>query len=316
MRQLVHLPRFWLATLPILNRLSPDLIHCHDFDTLPVGLLWGKVHRRPVVYDAHEHYARLCQPRLQGLSGALLYRFIDIAERVSARAASAVVTVDNVLGSVYCRINRHVVIIGHYPNRTFASETNPVFTRRDLTLTYIGRLSIDRGILIYVDLLRSLREQGIPARLRLVGVFTSAKEEHSFHNHSNGLEDNIDIINWVHYKHIFMLLRDSDIGLAILKPEPRYVVALPVKLFEYMAAGLPVVASNFLPIAEVFKDTHCGLLVDPLAPGAALSQIRYWWENPKEARLAGENGRRAILQKYNWESLIGQLDKLYRLLLH
>ncbi len=316
MKQLFRLPRFWLATLPILNRLDPDLIHCHDFDTLPIGLLWGKIHHRPIVYDAHEYYAQLCKPRLQGLSGALLYRFIGVAERLSARRASAVVTVDDLLGSVYDRINRQVVIIGHYPNRSFAKEPNPVFTRRDLTLIYVGRLSIDRGLLSYANILRALCQQNIPARLKLVGVFTSADEEQIFRNHCRGLEDSIDILGWIPYQQIFPLLRESDIGLAILKPEPRYVVALPVKLFEYMAAGLPVVASNFSPIAGILQNCCCGALVDPLNPEDAFHQIRYWWENRGEARLVGENGRQAILQKYNWESLVGQLDKLYHLLLH
>ncbi len=316
MRQLLHLPRFWLATLPILNRLGPDLIHCHDFDTLPLGLLWGKIHRRPVVYDAHEYYALLCKPRLHGPCGKLLYRLIDFAERVSARAASTVVTVDESLGATYRQMNKRVVIIGHYPNRHYAAETTHVFNHTSLTLIYIGRLSVDRGVLIYIDLLRRLREKGIPARLRLVGVFTSQEEEEHVRQYCQELGEALDIIYWIHYKKVFALLREADIGLVILQPEPRYVAALPVKLFEYMAAGLPVVASNFSPIASILEETRCGVTIDPLAPEAAVHHVIYWWEHPEEARFAGENGRQAILQRYNWETFTSELDHLYRSLLN
>ncbi len=310
-RQLLRLPRFWLATLPILNRFQPDLVHCHDFDTLPAGLLWGGLHCCPVIYDAHEYYADLCKPRLRGVGGALLYQLIRISERIGAHMASAVVTVDERLGAAYRRVNRRVVIIGHYPNRALATEATPVFTRPDLTLLYIGRLSVDRGLLFYADLLRYLREQGIPAHLRLAGAFTPPDEEQRLREYCQGLEDALDILGWIHYNQVPALLHSADVGLAILQPKPRYVEALPVKLFEYMAAGLPIVASDFPPIAKVFNDARCGALVDPFDLHAAATFIRHWWEHPDEARVAGENGRRAVLQKYNWETMTQRLNDLY-----
>jgi glycosyltransferase involved in cell wall biosynthesis len=213
-------------------------------------------------------------------------------------------------------VNKQVVVIGHYPNRQFAAIASHAFGHHSLTLIYIGRLSIDRGLLLYVDLLRRLREQGIPARLRLAGVFTSQKEEERLRRYCHGLEDALDILQWVNHKKIFALLREADIGLAILHPEPRYVTALPVKLFEYMAAGLPVVASNFAPIASVLVGARCGVTVDPLSPEEAVQRIRFWWEHREEARSAGENGRQAVLRLYNWETLAGKLDNLYHTLLN
>jgi glycosyltransferase involved in cell wall biosynthesis len=80
-RQLSRLTRFWSAVIPILNRLRPDLVHCHDFDTLPVGLLWGRLHKLPVVYDAHEYYAELVRPRLRH-HRCLIYHFIRVPESI------------------------------------------------------------------------------------------------------------------------------------------------------------------------------------------------------------------------------------------
>ncbi len=310
-RQMLRLPRFWLAALPILDELQPALVHCHDFDTLPAGLFWGKLNRRPVVYDAHEHFADLCKPRLPRIGGGLLHRLIHTADLFCAWLASAIVTVDETLAAVYGKVNKRIVIIGHYPNRELAAIAKPSSKGDKLTMIYVGRLSVDRGLMVYAELLRQLREQGIPARLRLVGAFTSPAEERLFREQCNNMNDALDIVGWCPYNEVPKLLREADVGLVMLQPEPYYQVALPVKLFEYMAAGLPVVASDFPPIASILNETKCGALVDPTIAKAAFASIRHWWEHPDEGRIAGENGRQAILQKFNWETLAEKLDELY-----
>lgn len=310
-RQLLRLLRFWRAARRMLGHCRPDLVHCHDFDTLPAGLWWRGFRRRPVVYDAHEYYADMCKPQLRGVSGALLYHLIRLIERLAARMASAIVTVDENLGAIYRGLHRRVIIIGHYPRRALALNSAPVFTRGELTLLYVGRLSVDRGLLIYAELVRALRQQGLPARLRLAGAFNSSLEEAQFRQRCENLQHAVELIGWVPYRDVPALLREADVGLALLQPEPYYVAAIPVKLFEYMAAGLPVLISNFPAVAEIVKASDCGALLDPTDVAAAAERVRHWWEHREEARRLGENGRQAVLQKYNWEELMQRLAQVY-----
>jgi glycosyltransferase involved in cell wall biosynthesis len=316
MGQLLRLPLFWRHLLPHLRQIQPDLLHCHDFDTLPAGLLWGKLHGIPVIYDAHEYYADLCKPRLHGLLGNLLYRLIRWAELVGARLASAVVTVDDTLGDIYRQLNKRVLIIGHYPSSTLVKSPAPVFSHNQLNLLYVGRISSDRGMLVYLDLLRAFLERGVPAHLHLAGVMTPQSEVEIFASRLPDLEAYVTQHGWVTYEHLPELLAQADIGLSILLPEPRYVAALPVKLFEYMAAGLPVIASDFPSIARVVNLADCGLLVDPIGdPTTMADTLQSWWQQPSIPVRLGANGRKAILQQYNWELLANQLDQLYRSLL-
>lgn len=316
-RQATRLLRFWLAALPILDRIKPDIVHCHDFDTLPAGLFWGKVHGRSVIYDAHEYYADLVRPRLKGVTGRLLYRWITHAESLGARLSTAVITVDEILADSYRKQERPVVVIGHYPEKSMALQATPTFTHPELRLAYVGRLSSDRGILTYVELLRRLREAGIPARLVLAGVFTPPSEEAALRTALAGLEAAVDFHGWLSYADVAPLLQSCDIGLCILDPLERYIRALPVKLFEYMACGLPVITSSFPAIAEIVEQAGCGALVDPTnCLDAALQIVVNWWEHPEEARRLGENGRQAVLNSYNWESLLDGLDGLYRSLVN
>jgi glycosyltransferase involved in cell wall biosynthesis len=311
-RQILRLPRFWRAALPLLQAAQPEILHCHDFDTLPAGLWWGRRHRLPVVYDAHEYYADLARPRLKGLAGKLLYRVIRFSEHFAARLASAVITVDETLGDIYRGVNRRVVIVGHYPPSGQAQEPSCAFSHPELRFIYVGRLSRDRGLLAYAEILSALRRREVPARLCLAGVFTPASEEEAFWAAVGDQLPYVDFKGWVAYDQVPGLIRDADLGLAILMPEPRYVAALPVKLFEYMAAGLPVVASHFPQISGVVQASACGAVVDPLQPSQAVETITQWWQDPASARRLGENGRQAILQTYNWEGLVSQIDALYR----
>lgn len=311
--QLLHLPRFWISGWKHLKQLNPDIIHCHDFDTLPLGLTWGKTHHKPVVYDAHEYYADMMRPRLKGMIGALLYHAIQTAEEIGARSASAVITVDETLGKKYRRLNAKVLVIGHFPPLAFTDHQANPFSDPAMTMIYSGRLSRDRGLEIMADILKELRSMGIPARLLLLGAFIPAQEEEDFHQYAMNITEWIEFMGWVNFESIPHVLSKADVGLAILTSEPRYVAATPVKLFEYMAVGLPVVASDFPLIHQIIKTDQCGLLVNPEADPAGIAhQIAEWWNNPEGARQMGKRGRQAVMGKYNFEMLISELDTLYR----
>lgn len=311
-RQILRLPAFWRAALKKLEPLKPALVHCHDFDTLPAGLWWGWRHNVPVVYDAHEYYAELVRPRLSGIMGKWIYQAIRRAELWCAGHADAVITVDETLGDIYRQRNSKVLIVGHYPSINLIPEPAEVFSHPEMNLLYVGRLSADRGALVYTRLLRKLLARGIPARLHLAGRFVPAAEQEAFNQEAQGLETNIHDHGWVTYDRLPGLLGSVDVGLAVLLPEPRYVAALPVKLFEYMAAGLPVIASYFPSIREVVNSSNCGLLVDPLGDLDELAaHLAEWWRHPDIPRSLGRAGRSSVLDRYNWENLATQLDCLY-----
>ncbi len=331
LRQALRLPRFWLHAWRGLNRLRPDVVHCHDFDTLPPGWLWAKLHRRPVIYDAHEYYTELQRPRLRGLAGKVLLPLIGAAEQALSRSAAAVVTVDERIASRYH--NRRVVIIGHYPPADFAPSAarsvppggfaqtsqsgesshhaSRITHHASPTLVYAGRFSTDRGMLIIAAALQRLAAQGLRPRLRLLGTWTNPAEEQAFWQAMAGLEAQVDMVGWAPYEQVPAHLASADVALAVLQPIERYVAALPVKLFEYMACGLPVVVSDFPANRAVVAHADCGILVDPGDAAEVAAAIARLLTNPAEARRLGDNGRRAFASQYNWQALEQRLLALY-----
>jgi glycosyltransferase involved in cell wall biosynthesis len=312
-RQLLKVPLFWVAAQRHLRRISPAIVHCHDFDTLPAGLFFRLFHHTQVIYDAHEYYTEFIKPRLGGVSGGIIRIIIGWLEAIGAHLANAIVTVDGTLATIYKKRNRNVVILGHYPMKSMALLSNPVFTRSELRMIYTGRLSTDRGLLVYSTLLEKLLQLGIPTRLTLAGAFTPEAEMQIFFEHAKQVAGSIDYLGWIPYDKISDIYLIADIGLVILMPLPRYMAAVPVKLFEYMASGLPVIASNFSSIAQIVNNSRCGLLVDPLADiTPTAQQIAKWYEDKTIPQVMGENGRQAILNQYNWDQQINNLVNLYR----
>jgi glycosyltransferase involved in cell wall biosynthesis len=96
---------------------------------------------------------------------------------------------------------------------------------------------------------------------------------------------------------------------------PNHVDAQPNKLFEYMSAGLPVIASDFPLWRQIVAGASCGLLVDPLNPDAIATAMRWILDNPDEAQQMGANGRQAVQDRYNWAQESSRLVQMYRHLL-
>jgi glycosyltransferase involved in cell wall biosynthesis len=107
------------------------------------------------------------------------------------------------------------------------------------------------------------------------------------------------------------LLSRVRLGLLVLQPEPNFVNARPIKLFEYMAAGIPVIASDFPLWSQIIGEAGCGLLVDPHDPQAIARAMEYLLSHDAEAEAMGRRGRKAACELYNWDTQERVLLKFY-----
>jgi glycosyltransferase involved in cell wall biosynthesis len=108
------------------------------------------------------------------------------------------------------------------------------------------------------------------------------------------------------------VIHSARCGLVIDHPISNYLESYSTKMFEYMACGVPVVCSDFPMWQRIVADADCGITVDPMDPQAVAKVVESLCRDPEEARRLGENGRRAILERYNWEHEFAKLDDLYR----
>ena len=107
------------------------------------------------------------------------------------------------------------------------------------------------------------------------------------------------------------MLNQSKIGIVTLHPKENYLESLPIKMFEYMHAGIPVIASNFPLWQEILTENKCGICVDPFNLDQIAEAIKYLLNNEEDARIMGINGREAVTKKYNWENEVKKLENIY-----
>ena len=108
------------------------------------------------------------------------------------------------------------------------------------------------------------------------------------------------------------VLARSQMGIVTFLPFQNHINAQPNKMFEYMCAGLPVIASNFPLWREIIEGNNCGICVDPTNPKAIGEAIQKLSDNPHTAEQMGKNGIKVIKQKYNWFFEKNKLLNLYR----
>lgn len=106
------------------------------------------------------------------------------------------------------------------------------------------------------------------------------------------------------------------VGIIIYQPISNHIYSQPNKLFEYMAAGLPIVCSNFELWKEIVEDNNCGICVDPTNSEDVRKACEYLVEHYEEGEQMGKNGRKAVETKFNWNQESVKLIDLYKELLY
>lgn len=123
--------------------------------------------------------------------------------------------------------------------------------------------------------------------------------------------DKVDYLGLRERSSLAQFLYSARVGLALFHPIPNYDDSQPNKLFEYMSAGLPVVASNFPAWRALIEKLDCGLVVDPLDTRAIAGAMQWILERPSEAEAMGKRGKEAVRSTYNWNSQAASLLSLY-----
>jgi glycosyltransferase involved in cell wall biosynthesis len=293
------------------RRLRPAVIHAHEPDSWLAALVAGRLGGAKVVLDVHEHYPSRLDSRLPPLVRPLVRGTIRLLCRGMARAADAVVVAKEGLAEDFRGARRLVAVRNYAP-------LPPLPPRRHgpgpLTLLHLGALSAARGAFVMLD---ALARAPADTRLLLVGRFTDGAEARfRAEAEARGLAGRILLTGWLPPEEALARAAEADVGLVLFQPgEENHRLALPHKLFDCMALGLPVIVPAFAPqLARIVADAGCGLAVDPTDPEAIVSALVTLADPALRARL-GAAGRQAVAQRFCWAAEAARLLGLYGSLL-
>ena len=302
----------WTAYRKALE-IDADVYHFHDPELIPVGLFL-KARGKKVIYDVHEDYPKaiLSKDYLSVLVRRLTARVFEIFEELAAKYFSGIVPATPWIAQRFERLNKNTVTVQNFPifNELHIGETVP-WKKRSNAVAYVGGIGLLRGAREMVEAI-GLASEKTDVRLILAGDFSPQLFKEKVESMAGWKQT--EYLGYLSRDKVAMLFGRIKAGLVLFHPEPNHISAQPNKLFEYMSAGIPVIASDFPLWREIVEGVGCGLLVNPLKPEEIADAVVYLLENPEEAEEMGKKGRKAVEEKYNWEmeekKLLGLYDEI------
>ena len=285
-----------------------DLYIFHDPELIPQALRL-RLYGMPVIFDVHEDYYTSILEKsayLPALARRPMAFSYFLMEKVSRSAFSTTIA-----ERYYARRFPKAVQVLNYPRldqfeELLAGQSAPPPDHP--RLLYTGNLSIERGALIYADLARAMPDVEIHLFGNCAPPLAWQIDERAGPGQSrlriHGVGEQLP------FARILAAYRQPwTCGIAIMPDSGHYREKELTKFFEYMAAGLPILASDFPVWRNLIEGQGVGLCVNPADPDAIVQKVRWLVAHPLEARAMGERGRQAVRTTFNWgreaEKLIG-----------
>jgi glycosyltransferase involved in cell wall biosynthesis len=275
-------------------RLGKGLFIFHDSELFVTALILRGLGKR-VVYDCHENLPMqvLQKKWIPWPFKWLLVPATWSLEWVGSRLLNGVLVArDSVLGRFPKDLR---VSIRNFPtsDALTTSQGPPLSMRRNVVI-YAGGLSRIRGI---AELVEAFRKIDVPtAELWLVGPFDSEQFQREI---LSSLPPNVRWLGKMEHSEVVKLYASAKIGMSTLHPTPSHRNSQPVKIYEYMGAGLPVIASNFPEFSELLEG--CGVQVDPLNVEQIREEIRHLLLDDSRLENMSKVARARVLNCYSWD---------------
>lgn len=281
------------------------LYHFHDPELTYIGV---KLKRKGfyVIYDVHEDLPKqiLSKTYLKKWMKPLFSKLIKFREEKTSTKFNYIITATDFINNRFLSVNKNSISIKNYPilDELF---NNVSWSDKNDEICYVGGLTEVRGVF---EVIESLQISNV--KFNLGGPFMTNDYKDKCMN-SKGW-NNVNYYGYLDRESVKTVYEKSKIGIVTLYPIINYIDALPVKLFEYMAAGIPVISSDIKLWRSIVEKNNCGLLVNPKSPKEIDNAIQTLLSDNKLAEEMGRNGKKAVEEIYNWNVEEKKLLNVYK----
>lgn len=306
--------RMLIASIYVLLRTGADVYHAHDLTAIPASYIAARLRRKPLIFDAHEL-------PLAGLKGTRWERFSDLFKGALAHIlprCAGVIAVSPYIGQeIHASYHSpEASLVRNIPPYKKVNKSDRLRQRLDLgpevrIALYQGNIQPDRNLEILVQAAPFLDPNivlvmmGRAAEATLVQLHEIIERE--------GVEDRVKILPPVLYEELLDWTASADIGLVIFSPDysPSIRWSLPNKLFEYLMAGLPVLAAPLDAVADLLNQYDVGRIVPSLEPAEVGTAMNAMLADHEALERMRSNIGLAVEQDLCWEKEQHQLIQLY-----
>ncbi len=289
--------------------------HFHDPELLFLAKKIKKTYGQnvKVIYDMHEHLpaAILTKQWIPKPFRVFMSKWVERIEKKYMSYVDAVIFAELSYKENYRELTHlEKIDVLNYP---IAPVRQTIEKEEIFTLIYVGVLTEQRGLMNMLELALELKNRGLEAfQLKLIGplFMDRAKMDDFIARHE--LKNDIIWMDRMKYKDIWAHYFKAHVGLCLLHPTPNNTNSHSTKLFEYMAAGIPILASDFPGFQKILNETKCGQTVNPFDYKKAADIILKMYNEPNKMQEMGENGYVASKELYSWDNEANKLFSLYK----
>ena len=279
------------------------VVHFHDPHLIMLGPLL-RLAGKHSIYDVHDDYEASLRDRLSRFPrlALALAKLWWALEYVAARLSSAVVVADRQLARKFASCEP--TILSNFPWRDFTPPAD-VTGESTFNVIYVGGVSGARGVDKVVDAIDLLPFEDL--RFHIIGDCRDPILRQRITTHPRVVYHGRVAWDQLHQHYV-----KAHVGVALYQRLQGFLCCeTPVKILEYMAAGIPVVCSDFPGLRTFVEEPGYGITVAPDDAVAIAKVLRRLYEAPALRASLGEAGRRAFETKYNWEAEEPKLLGLY-----
>lgn len=268
-----------------------DIIYSNDLDTLPGCALGSLLRHKRLIYDSHELFTEVPE-----LINRPIIKFIwRIQEKIFIKRAKAVITVsDGVANELAKRYKiKKIEVIRNLPVRT-STET---FREKQPTLIYQGALNVGRGIELAIDTMKQL-----PCyKLLIIGTGDIEIKLRKQMLESN-LFDRVQFLGQLTPDNLRLITPTAWLGLSLEEDMGlNYRYALPNKLFDYIAANVPVLVSDLPEMRKIVEEYEIGIVANSRNPIELANQIADLFDDKKRYESISKNVKKAA-EQLTWQN--------------
>ncbi|OXS99395.1 hypothetical protein B7H23_14640 [Notoacmeibacter marinus] len=289
---------------------SPDIIHFHDPEFIQMIPALRKTGAK-IVMDAHEDVEKqiFSKPYLHPATRKLVSLAYSLVERRMIRHVDLVIGATPAISAKFEGQGLRTATVNNFPILGELAVPDIDWTLKQPVACYVGGMSAIRGA-SQVGQAAALLEP--PITIEFAGGFAPPELGETVATLGG---DRIKRLGHLDREQVRDLMARSMAGIVTFLPAPNHMDAQPNKMFEYMSAGLPVIASDFPLWRQIIAEADCGILVDPMDPKAIADAINALVNDPERAERLGRNGQRAVRERYNWASEFATLQNAYERLI-
>lgn len=282
------------------------IFHFHDPELLPVGIIL-RFFGYEVIYDVHEDVPKDIEGK-EWIGSRLKKWIAAIVKKIELFGNSYFSYVIVVTKAIQGRFKGpNTELVQNFPILTNSEPDSK--SKEANHLFYLGDITIVRGVKTVIESMDIVNRSGADIRFVVGGKFSPPSLKQELESEEGWKY--VNYVGWVNRDEFKGYVKNSFAGIVTFHPIPNHIEAQPNKLFEYMYAGLPVIASDFPLWRKIVEENKCGILVDPMSHEEIAKAILWLYNNPDEAQRIGQNGYKVVKEKYNWSKEEEKLLKVY-----